>query len=79
MARYSRARTRTTRSGGYRRSRAPRRSGTYRRGNRRVGARTGSRNSAARTVRIVIEQPRANPVARPEIGVTEARPRKAVF
>lgn len=79
MARYSRARARSGRSGSYRRSSTARRSRAYRRRSGRVGSRVRSRNSAARTVRIVIEQPRANPVARPEIGVTEARPRKAVF
>ena len=35
--------------------------------------------SAPRTLRIVIEQPVANPVAQPLVAVTESKPRKAKF
>lgn len=50
---------------------------------RRVVGRSRSRrgtSAGARTVRIVIEQPATNPLARPELaGLTEAASRKARF
>lgn len=78
MAYRSRSRARTSRGGSYRRAGTARRSGTYRRANRRVGSRVRSRNSGARTVRIVIEQPGAT-LARPDISTTTRAPKKAKF
>lgn len=68
-----------------RRSFAParRRGGGY--GNRRVsrvngGMRRGTRRASPSTVRIVIEQPAANPIARPEYAaVVEKADKKAKF
>ena len=51
-------------------------------GRRRTARRSTARSGRARggTVRIVIEQPGANPIARPQIGMVQAGPpQKAMF
>lgn len=74
MARYSRTRRA-----------APRRASSRRTYSARRPARTNSRlrrgagRSRANTIRLVIEQPAASAVARPELGVMQAPKAKAKF
>nr|QXN72840.1 MAG: hypothetical protein [Microvirus sp.] len=68
----------------YRKGRATSRKGTTRRparttARRGVARRTSRRASAPRDIRIVIEQPVTNPVARPELGTVAESTRKARF
>lgn len=46
---------------------------------RGVSQRRGRSSARGQTVRIVIEQPAANPVSRPEVGVMERSPKPRKF
>lgn len=78
MAYKNSRRSRPSRAGSYRRSRPARRAGSARRASRATRSRRGY--GAARTVRIVIEQPAGTGAARPEVmGLMERAPRRARF
>lgn len=71
---YRKASTRRrSSSGGSRRGYASRGRSSVRKSPRRRAV------SAPRTLRIVIEQPVANPVAQPLVAASESKPRKAKF